>query len=89
MHRTTSPTLSIAVAATFAAGLAATSASAAPVLGNVPTFQEFAATTYQDEAVSTSSTATSPRTTGGLRQFYDAMVAPPATSTRTPSSSTR
>ena len=78
MHRTTSRTLSIAVAATFAAGLAATSASAAPVSGDVPTFQEFAATTYQDEGGVYVVNGDEPEgSMGGLRQFYDSMVAGP------------
>ena len=78
MHLTKTRTLSIAVAATFAAGLAATSASAAPVSGDVPTFQEFAASTYQDEGGVYVVNGDEPEgSIGGLRQFYDSMVSTP------------
>jgi serine/threonine protein kinase len=78
MHLTKSRTLSIAVAATFAAGLATTSATAAPVAGDVPTFQEFADSTYQDEGGVYVVNGDEPESSkGGLRQFYDSMVSSP------------
>lgn len=78
MQLTKLRTLSVALAATFAAGLAATSASAAPVEGDVPTFQEFAATTFQDVDGQYIVNGDEPEgSKGGLRQFYDVMVTGP------------
>ena len=57
--------------------LAATSASAAPVTGDVPTFQEFADRTYQDGQVYVVNGDEPEGSIGGLRQFYDAMVSTP------------
>ena len=90
MQLTKSRALSVAMAAAFAVGGAVTTATAAPVSEDVPTFQEFTASTFQDERTgATSSTATSPRTASATCASSTTRWSPArATSTRTPSSST-
>jgi type IV pilus biogenesis protein CpaD/CtpE len=78
MQLTKSRALSVAMAATFAVGAAVTTATAAPVTEDVPTFQEFTASTFQDEDGGYVVNGDEPEDSlGDLRQFYDAMVTGP------------
>ena len=66
------------MAAAFAVGGAVTTATAAPVSEDVPTFQEFTASTFQDEDGGYVVNGDEPEDSlGDLRQFYDAMVTGP------------
>jgi Metallo-peptidase family M12 len=82
MSRTLVRTAAAVAGTTLAVSTAiAGGAAAAPSAGDgVPTFKEFVASTYQDEdrgfLVNGDEPAT---TTGDLRQFYDGLVAEPAT----------
>ena len=78
MQLTKSRALSVAMAAAFAVGGAVTTATAAPVSEDVPTFQEFTASTFQDEDWGYVVNGDEPEDSlGDLRQFYDAMVTGP------------
>lgn len=78
MHHTKSRALTVAVATTFALGAAISTATAAPLEGDVPTFREFANSTFQDEDLQYIVNGDEPALqTGDLRQFYDSMVAGP------------
>lgn len=77
MHLTKSRALAATFAATLAVGAAVSSASAATEAG-VPTFQEFVASTFQDEDLKYIVNGDEPALqTGDLRQFYDSMVTAP------------
>jgi hypothetical protein len=78
MQHKKSRALAVAAASTFALGAALSTATAAPLESNVPTFQEFAASTFQDEDLTYIVNGDEPEgSLGGLRQFYDSMVAGP------------
>ena len=73
-------TLTMAVAAAFAVGGTITSAAAVPLAddtGAVPTFQEFADSTYHDGQVFVVNGDEAMDSSGELRQFYDDMLATP------------
>ncbi|HEY9494399.1 MAG TPA: M57 family metalloprotease [Intrasporangium sp.] len=73
-------TLTMAVAAAFAVGGTVTSAAAVPLAddtGAVPTFQEFAGSTYHDGQVFVVNGDEAMDSSGELRQFYDDMLAAP------------
>jgi hypothetical protein len=77
MHHTKSRALVVAAASTFALGAAISTATAAPLEGNVPTFQEFSDSTYNDGQVFVVNGDEAMDSTGELRQFYDDMLATP------------
>jgi hypothetical protein len=80
MRATTSRTLTVAVAAAFAVGGAVTTAGAVPLAddtGSIPSFQEFADSTYHDGQVYVVNGDEAVDTDGELRQFYDGMLATP------------
>jgi hypothetical protein len=77
MPRNTSRALTVAVATSFALGAAITSATAAPLESDVPTYQEFAGSTYHDGTVFVVNGDEAADSSGELRQFYDDMLATP------------
>jgi len=82
MSRTLARTAAAVAGSTLAitSVLAATAAAAPTGDGTVPSFQEFLASTFQDEDKGYIVNGDEPATSqGALRQFYDAMVAQPDT----------
>jgi len=79
MRMNTTRTLSVAVAAAFAITGAVASASAVPLdaSSDVPTYQEFADSTYNDGQVFVVNGDEAMDSFGELRQFYDDMLATP------------